>query len=140
MQELSLVKPRVENFLYLNRDNRWTGFHWHGLEVRRDGALQLSSLPFFEGEPLPRFIPEGPAGIAQDSEGNTYLSDPANHRLLRIGCDGKLVPSGCIGGQGQLPAQLHTPRGLFIPKYRNAIFVADSANHRVQVFDLPSGQ
>lgn len=140
MQDLSLAKPRVENFLYLNRDNRWTGFHWHGLEVRRDGALQLSSLPLFEGEPLPRFIPEGAAGIAQDEEGNIYVSDPANHRLLKVECDGKLVPFSCVGGEGALPAQLHTPRGLFIPKYRKAIFVADSENHRVQVVDLASGQ
>ena len=140
MSTLAIKPERPGGFLYLNRDNRWTGFHWRGLEVRRDGALQLSSLPLFEGEPLPRVMPDGPAGIAQADDGNIFVSDPTNHRLLRIGCDGMLVPVNCIGGEGALAAELHTPRGLFIPKYREAIFVADSENHRVQVFDLASGQ
>lgn len=43
------------NFLYLNRDNRWPDFAWDGLELRQGGALQLFSLPLFEGE-LPKEI------------------------------------------------------------------------------------
>ncbi|HZI47361.1 MAG TPA: phage tail protein I, partial [Pyrinomonadaceae bacterium] len=140
MNALATNENRLGGFLYLNRDNWWSGFRWRGLEIRRDGALQLCSLPRFEGDPLPRFIPDGPAGIARDEDGNIYISDPLNHRLLKIGCDGLLTPVGCVGEEGWLPAQLHTPRGLFIPKYRKTIFVADSANHRVQLFDLASGQ
>jgi phage tail-like protein len=63
-----------------------------------------------------------------------------NHRLVKIGCDGILRPIGCIGAEGAHPVQLQTPRGLFIPNHRKAIFVADSENHRIQVFDLASGQ
>ena len=72
MKPLAIKENRPGGFLYLNRDNRWTGFHWCGLELRDDGALQLSSLPLFEGEALPRFAPAGPAGIAQDRDGNIY--------------------------------------------------------------------
>jgi phage tail-like protein len=140
MEEHSLVKPRVENFLYLNRDNRWLGFHRRGLEIRRDGALQLCSVPLFEGEsPAPAEV-SGPAGIAQDVDGVIYLSDPLKHSLFRIGCDEALMMVPCLGGEGSIPGQLKTPRGLFIPKHRSALFVVDSENHRVQVFDLASGQ
>jgi len=136
-----LNQPRIDNFIYLNRDNRWLGFHWRGLEIRSDGALQLCSVPLFDGDsPKPADNFDGPAGLAQAPDGTIYLSDPLGHRLFRIGCDEALVPISCIGGEGNIPAQLSTPRGLFIPKYRNAIFVADSQNHRVQVFDLASSQ
>jgi phage tail-like protein len=131
---------RIDNFLYLNR-NRWSDFQWDGLEVRNDGALQLSSLPLFDGE-LPKVSndPDGPAGIVVASDGTIYLSDPANDRILRIGCNEIVTPVPCIGGKGGAPVQLDTPRGLFIPKYRSSLFVADSENNRIQVFDLASGQ
>jgi phage tail-like protein len=135
-----LNQPRIDNFLYLNGNNCWVGFHRDGLEIRADGALQLCSVPLLEGEsPTPANV-DGPAGIAQADDGAIYLSDPLRHLLYQIGCDGALVPVPCIGGEGNLPAQLNIPRGLFIPKYRNAVFVADGMNHRVQVFDLASGQ
>ncbi len=141
MNVFSLEGPRVDNFLYLNRDNRWPDFHWQGLQIRNDGALQLSSLPLLEGE-LPKGLkdPDGPAGIVVAPDGTTYLSDPANDRVLGIGCNGIMTPVPCIGGKGGAPVQLDSPRGLFVAKYRPSLFVADSKNNRVQVFDLVSWQ
>ncbi len=141
MDAVSLIEPRIDNFLYLNRDNKWRDFNWRGLAVRPDGALQLSPLPLFAGQPLEDIQnPDGPAGIAQAPDGTIYFSDPANHRLNRIGCDGLQTVLGCNGGEGSTPSQFDTPRGLFISTYRHAIFVADSNNHRIQIFDLESGQ
>jgi phage tail-like protein len=141
MNAFSLEEPRIDNFLYLNRDNRWSDFHSQGLELLTDGALQLSSLPLLEGEPsIGTKDPDGPAGIVVAPNGTIYLSDPLNDRLLKIGCDGILKPVPCTGGKGSAPVQLNSPRGLFVPKYRPSLFVADSKNNRVQVFDLTSGQ
>jgi phage tail-like protein len=127
------------NFLYLNADNRWPGFHWEGLELREDGALQLLSLPLLEGE-LPEEIaslpaPDGPAGVAVDEFGTVYFSDPAGHRVLRIipGTEGTLVPLTFIDEEEQ-PVHLNTPRGLWLSPQR-LLFVADSGNHRILVFD-----
>ena len=132
-------------FLHLNRDNLWPDFQREGLELRPDGALQLFSVPLLQDE-LPSEMetleaPLGPAGIAVDLDGTVYYSDPENHGLLKIdGCDSKQGPVPCIGGENGKPTQLNTPRGLLIPPHRRALFVADSTNHRIQIFDIGSLQ
>jgi phage tail-like protein len=135
----------ANNFYYLNREGRWPDFQWKGLELRHDGALQLHTLPCLDGE-LPTELstvqtPDGPAGIAVGIDGTIYFSDPAAQRVLRIdGCDGELTVVPCIGGEGSAPTQFHTPRGLLILKHRRSLFVADSGNHRIQIFDPASCQ
>jgi phage tail-like protein len=129
----------------LNRDGRWPDFQWQGLELREDGALQLHTLPRLEGELLIELstaqMPKGPAGIAVAADGTIYFSDSAGHKILRIdGCDGELTGVPCIGNQGGAPTQLHTPCGLLIPRHRSSLFVVDSGNHRIQVFDPASWQ
>ena len=133
------------NFLNLNADNRWPQFHWQGLELRPDGALELCSLPALEGD-LPEGLaglaaPDGPAGLAIDAAGTIYFSVPSEHKVLRKdSCDSSVAPLQCAGGEGDGPTQFKTPRGLLVTKHRPALFVADSGHHRVQVFDLVSGQ
>jgi DNA-binding beta-propeller fold protein YncE len=133
------------NFLNLNADNRWPRFHWQGLELRPDGALELGSLPALEGD-LPEGLaglaaPDGPAGLAIDAAGTIYFSVPSEHKVLRRdGCDSSVTPLPCAGGEGDGPTQFKTPRGLLVMKHRSALLVADSGHHRVQVFDLASGQ
>ena len=43
----------------------------------------------------------------------------------------------CLGGLGKQPRHLNEPRGLAISQ-RDWLYVADTKNHRVQVFALPS--
>ena len=132
-----------DNFLFLNIDGKWPNFNRKGLELRKDGALQLSSLPLHAGatDTSPASIPDGPAGIAVDSDGTIYFSDPKNHRVFKIdACDGSISRLPCMGAEGSRPGQLNTPRGLLIPDYRHSLFIADSGNHRVQIFDIDSGQ
>ncbi|MGB9180941.1 MAG: phage tail protein I [Pyrinomonadaceae bacterium] len=128
------------NFFYLNRDDRWLDFKLYGLALGEDGTLRLASLPLLEGslpEQLAQLAPPiGPAGIAVSPEGIVYFSDPSHHRVLKIdACDGLLSPLPCLGGEGHLPTQLSTPRGVLFYKQRRALFIADSDNHRIQIFD-----
>jgi phage tail-like protein len=133
------------NFFYLNRDGGWLDFKRRGLELGEDGAIRLASLPLL-AQALPEQLaqlatPDGPAGIAVRPGGDIYLSDPLHHRLLKIdACDGSLSTLHCPGGKGHLPAQLSTPRGLLFHKQRHALFVADSTNHRIQIFDPETWQ
>src|SRR5580765_5410082 len=95
------------NYFFLNRESRWPGFKWTGLNLRKDGALQLASLPLRSGILPDEFStaepPDGPAGIAIDSRGTLYFSDPKNNRVLRIdGCDTTVTPMPCLGGTGDM--------------------------------------
>lgn len=133
------------NFSYLNRDGEWPGFRRAGLELLDDGALSLYKLPLFETA-LPNELesaaePDGPSGIAAAPDGTVFYSDSSNNRILRIDwCDKSIKTISCIGGEGADPVELNGPRGLFIPRHRNSLFVADSGNNRIQVFDLDSLQ
>ena len=137
--------PNATNFRYLNRGGVWPDFHWDGLELGSDGALRLISLPAFQGQ-VPDSVsglpaPDGPAGIAVDCDGDVYYSDPAGDRIYRIeGCFGTTAAAPCFGGPGQEETQLQTPRGLLLHKHRRALYVADSGNHRIQIFDPDTGQ
>lgn len=138
-------RDNVRNFTYLNREGRWRGHHWSGLEVGADGALRLKALPLLDGPPSDQIgalpLPDGPAGIAVDLDGTIFFSDPQGNRVWRIdGCDGALAPAPCMGGEGRTPGQFHVPRGLLLLKRRKALLVADSGNHRIQVFDSGSAQ
>lgn len=133
------------NFFFLNREGRWPGFKYSGLEIRTDGALQLSSVPLFSGI-LPDAIqsapaPDGPAGLAMDITSTLFFSDPGNNRVRRIlGCDGSVCAASCMGGAGAVPTAFNAPRGLLIPQTRPSLFVVDSGNNRIQVFDLQTFQ
>jgi DNA-binding beta-propeller fold protein YncE len=118
---------------------------WEGLELGEEGALRLASLPLLDGD-LPEGlmnlpIPTGPAGIAVGPDVAIYYSDPSGHRLMKIDpCDGTLTPVPCLGGEGEQPTQFREPRGVLFHHIRQAIFVVDSGNHRIQIFDPNSFQ
>jgi len=133
------------NYLFLNREGRWPDFECGGLELRSDGALQLSSIPLLSGllpgdvETAP--VPDGPAGLAIDPVGTLYFTDPDDNCVMRIdGCDGTIAAAPCMGGPNGQPTMFQAPRGLLIPSNRHALFVADSGNHRIQIFDLDTFQ
>lgn len=124
--------------LYLNRENAWLDFERHGLDLV-DGQLRLSSLPLLEtpNEELASLpVPSGPAGITVSDDGTIYFTDPDRHLLLRIDtCSGETSPSPCLGGYGTQVTQFSTPRGVLFDPRRHALLVADTGNHRVQLFN-----
>lgn len=133
------------NYFFLNREGRWPGFTWDGLELSKDGELRLASLPLFSGI-LPDSLrtapaPDGPAGLAIDCYGAVYFSDPDNNQVWRMNaCDGSSAPLPCLGGSGSQVSQFSSPRGLLVPHDRQSLFVVDSGNHRIQIFDLKTLQ
>ncbi len=52
-------------------------------------------------------------------------------------CQSSITYLPCLGGYGYAPRQFDTPRGLAISASGN-LYVADSQNHRIQVFALPT--
>lgn len=71
-----------------------------------------------------------------DGSGRLYLTDECNHRVVIEGLHGQSSAFGCFGsGAGEF----RFPRGLALIAGKTPtatrIFVADTWNHRVQVFD-----
>src|SRR5215472_2107495 len=101
MSGTAINQNRSDNFLYLNRENLWLDFNWQGLELRNDGALQLTSLPVLEGD-LPSELAtlgdaDGPAGLAVDVEGSIYFTDTCQNRIRKLNhCDQTIVTVPCI--------------------------------------------
>ncbi|WP_274031869.1 NHL domain-containing protein [Streptomyces sp. MMBL 11-1] len=79
-----------------------------------------------------------PYGIAVDSTGSLYFSDYNNHRVRKIGTDGKIstvagAGAGYRGDSGPaVSAQLNCPREVAVDA-EGRIYVTDAANHRVRV-------
>jgi DNA-binding beta-propeller fold protein YncE len=75
----------------------------------------------------------GPTGLAIDSSGNLFVSDPAAGSIHAFDRSGALLYS--FGRPGSKHGEFYFPRGLWIDG-RDQIYVADSKNGRVQTFQL----
>lgn len=76
-----------------------------------------------------------PKNIFLDSIGNLYISDSANHRIVRYapGASSGTVVAGVTGINGSLPTLLNSPSDVFVDVSGN-IYVADRYNRRIQFF------
>jgi DNA-binding beta-propeller fold protein YncE len=72
-------------------------------------------------------------GFAADREGNVFVNDLRDSFLRVYGPDGK--PLHTIGKRGGFEGEFEGPQGLWI-EGTGKIYVADSGNRRIQVFQL----
>jgi len=82
-----------------------------------------------------------PTGIAMDSAGNIYFCDTRNHRVRKIGADGKIRTIAGTGEKGEtgdggsaLEAKLNSPTGVAVDAAGN-VYIADQMNHRIRKVD-----
>ncbi|UJR19272.1 hypothetical protein I4U23_022401 [Adineta vaga] len=75
-----------------------------------------------------------PVGLALDADNYLFIADYLNNRIVGSGPNGFRCLFGC-GGGGNSSNQLSYPRSLSFDSYGN-IYVADTANHRIQKFLL----
>lgn len=100
------------------------------VQVFDHSGQRLNTLGAFGGRRPGDFL--RPSGLAIDGEGRVYAADADAHRIQRFDALG--TPLGPIGDRGYFPGLLAEPMGLAIRD--QLLYVADSMNHRMQVFDL----
>lgn len=72
-----------------------------------------------------------PRGVGVSSNGTVYIVSNMSHNIYAYDKNGKEVR--ILGGMGTDNGQLYLPNGLFIDE-RDAIFVTDTINQRIQEF------
>jgi len=74
-----------------------------------------------------------PNGIDTDGSGNVYVTLMNQHRIQKFDSNGTLISE--LEDYGTNPGQMNLPFDLAVNK-DGAVFVADSYNHRIQMFHL----
>ena len=82
----------------------------------------------------------GPSGVAVSAADNRiYVVDQGNHRVQvfdgPISNYGLIATLGTTGSPGASNTQFNSPWGVAVSAADNRIYVVDTGNHRVQVFD-----
>lgn len=122
-----------------------------GLTIDRDGNLLVADTHYFrvlvyspDGEMLQQRTIGGTCGhgpgefnfvtdAVQDSQGNYYVGEYGEYdRIQKFSPDGRFLMQW--GSHGSEPGQFVRPNNLAVDD-QDRIWVADSCNHRVQVFD-----
>ncbi|HZD10483.1 MAG TPA: NHL repeat-containing protein, partial [Candidatus Binatia bacterium] len=131
---------RAELRLYIRRDvlaELWD----YGVNAARieppvdpyaEGVLQLTpDLVIGAGGLNPRELLT-PRNLALGPDGNLYVLDSGNHRVLVFDQDGALLHTW--GGPGEGEGQFNEPWGIAVDD--EYVYIADTWNHRIQKFTL----
>ncbi|MFJ1792168.1 NHL domain-containing protein [Kitasatospora griseola] len=112
-------------------------------KITTDGRISTiagTGTPGFSGDGNPAASAQlsHPRGLTVDSDGNVYIADGNNHRVRRIGADGKISTvagtstAGFTGDGGPAgKAQLNLPMGVAVDGAGN-LYVSDYNNHRIR--------
>jgi len=73
----------------------------------------------------------GPRAVVCDAEGNLWVADTGNKRIVKFDPQGVVL--GAVGGAGTADGRLSEPVGIALDGMGN-LYVADTWNQRVQVF------
>jgi DNA-binding beta-propeller fold protein YncE len=112
--------------------------------VSRDGVVYERSFSPGLGSPIgsqgnleTRFIPaSAPRSVQMRCWGLTFIADIENHCIQILRADGRHVRR--VGGFGKEPGQFNALQGLVVDDEEMIIYVADTYNHRIQVFETHS--
>jgi len=73
-----------------------------------------------------------PAGLAFDRDDNLYVTEIGNNRVQVFDKTGKFLTMW--GRKGSAAGEFDSPHGIIVDRGTGYVYVADTSNHRVQVF------
>ncbi|MBN1888829.1 MAG: TIGR03663 family protein [Thermoflexales bacterium] len=109
------------------------------------GRRTLAAVQVIGGEGSQTGQFSAPHGLALGPDGSLYVADSNNHRIQKFSPDGQFIlsfgtPSGTSGDGASAPAgTFNEPWSVAVAPDGNAVYVADTWNHRIQKFS-PDGQ
>lgn len=132
---------RAPVYRYLDLGEGWPGSTGAGVVLDDDGVLRLSPLA---GDPVTLADEAagaiaGAAGVGVARDGTVYVANPANESIGVVRCDGSVERFACVSGPGGGIGEVRAPHAVLVGP-RGALYVADTGNGRIQVFDLATGQ
>jgi len=74
----------------------------------------------------------GPAGLSIDKNDNIYVTDKNNNRIQVFSANGTFLTK--FGSEGDGSGQFILPEGVGVDVNTGLVYVADTGNHRIQVF------
>jgi sugar lactone lactonase YvrE len=74
-----------------------------------------------------------PTDVATDEVGNVYVSDSESHRIHKLTTEGELLNQW--GELGTNPGQFGEPSGLTVSPEGDRVYVVETVNNRIQVFN-----
>ena len=77
---------------------------------------------------------DGPRDLVVDTEGNVYVVDTYNSRIVMFTAKG--IFEGAIGTFGSAMGEVYLPSGITYHAASDFFFLADTYNHRVQVLKI----
>jgi len=77
---------------------------------------------------------KSPSGLAIDSQGKVYVAEIGNDRIQAFDKEGRFLAA--FGNRGAGSGQFNNLHGLLIDRETDLIYVADTGNHRIQVFKI----
>ncbi|NJL04925.1 MAG: TIGR03663 family protein [Chloroflexaceae bacterium] len=116
----------------ISPDGEWLTTWGTGVQDLGGGRLATITDGTLEGNaanPLGFF---GPRGLAVSSNGNIYIADTGNKRIIVTDANGTFLYQW--GAQGSEPGRFNEPTGVAIDSL-DRVYVADTWNGRVQVFE-----
>lgn len=121
------VAPSGEVYVADTWNHRIQVFDSQGAYKRMWGAFGESGQASGPGTLL-----YGPRDIACDAQGNIFVADTGNKRVVKYDPQGNML--GAVGGVGDGDGQLQEPVGIAVAR-DGSLYVADTWNQRIQVFD-----
>ncbi len=142
---LSTWQPADQMRLYVRKDIAAQIWHYGvgpsqapaAVDPYQAGTITLSADQIFGSDRYPPGL-NAPRSIATGRNGDLYVADSRNHRILHIGSDGSLLQQwGSFADQqtGNAPiGTFNEPWGVAVGP-DGSVYVTDTWNHRVQKFN-----
>jgi hypothetical protein len=130
-------------------DNIWTVDEGTNMIIKFNPAGKVMMVlgrrpPVIDGEvatpsgpppPPQKYMFGRPTDVGWDPQGNIFVSDGyINSRVVKYDKNGRYITEVGSALPGKEPSQFNTPHSLAVDLQGN-VYVADRANHRMQVFD-----